>query len=173
MCPKIIHPRIEMGWGNTEAEVRILQTFQTVKTALFFGRKIAKIRKNSLKSWILQGTYSELRAISRWDQNIYSSSPWWTIAQKKEIFEVVEKTLRGVYRWKSMTIVFSIKSCLDVVIFIEIQSNLDVSWANDWPQFRALRPMGPLGHPMDIPSQFFRHVVAHSYCFNGQQTRPP
>ncbi len=67
-----------------------------------------------------------------------------------------------IYRWESMTIVFSLKIYLDVVIFIGVQSNLDVSSANDRPKFRALRQMGPLGHPMDIPGQFFRHVVAHS-----------
>jgi hypothetical protein len=42
MCPKIIHPRIEMGRGNTEAEVHILQTLSNGKNWVIFRKKLPK-----------------------------------------------------------------------------------------------------------------------------------
>ena len=79
-----------MGWDNREVKVNILHMLSSVKNRVIFTRKIAKNRNWGIWNWILQGMYNKPRAISRWDQKIYSSSLQWAITIIREICNVVD-----------------------------------------------------------------------------------
>ncbi len=90
ICLMIIYKTINI---NTEVKVHIIQTLSSVETRVIFTRKIAKNRNRDVRSWFLQETYNETRAIWWWDEKISTNSLQWEMARIGEICKLVDQFL--------------------------------------------------------------------------------